>query len=132
VSQQFPARTEIVIAAHSIYSRDLALSVFYVVGHVKGWLRGESFETRSRDVNLSVFVDSVCLQAGQLSGGDGLRSVNCRSIVSVRERDIDGVAKGPLRVAKGYDTGTRYGMSDLPAIEMQGITEICWRFLRMP
>jgi hypothetical protein len=39
------ASSEMIIAAHSPYSPDLAPSNFYLFGHVKGVLRGESFET---------------------------------------------------------------------------------------
>jgi hypothetical protein len=39
------ARTAIVTAVHRPYSPDLAPSDFYLFGHVKGLLRGESFET---------------------------------------------------------------------------------------
>jgi histone-lysine N-methyltransferase SETMAR len=45
VSQQFMARNVMVIAAHAPYSPDLVPSDFYLFGHVKGLLRGESFET---------------------------------------------------------------------------------------
>jgi histone-lysine N-methyltransferase SETMAR len=45
VSQQFMARNKIVITSHPPYSPDLAPSDFYLFGHVKGLLRGESFET---------------------------------------------------------------------------------------
>jgi hypothetical protein len=37
-----------VIAANPPYSPDLAPSYFYLFSHVKGLLRGESFETRER------------------------------------------------------------------------------------
>jgi hypothetical protein len=38
----------IVVAAHPPHSPDLAPSDFYLFGHVKGLLRGESFETGER------------------------------------------------------------------------------------
>jgi hypothetical protein len=44
VPQQFMVRNEIVIAPNPPYSPDLALSDFYLFGHVKGLLRGESFD----------------------------------------------------------------------------------------
>jgi hypothetical protein len=44
-SQQFMSPNGMVITAHLPYSPDLALSDFYLFGHVKGLLRGESFET---------------------------------------------------------------------------------------
>jgi hypothetical protein len=37
-----------VIAAHPPYSLDLASSDFYLLGHVKGLLRGRSFEAGER------------------------------------------------------------------------------------
>jgi histone-lysine N-methyltransferase SETMAR len=48
VSQPFMAQNAMVIAAHRPYSPDLAPSDFYLLGHVKGLLRGESFETGER------------------------------------------------------------------------------------
>jgi hypothetical protein len=48
VSQQFMARSEMAIAAHHPHSPDLAPSDFYLFGHVKGLLRGDSFETREQ------------------------------------------------------------------------------------
>jgi hypothetical protein len=48
VSHQFMAGNAMVIAAHPPYSPDLAPSDFYLLGHVKGLLRGESFEARER------------------------------------------------------------------------------------
>jgi hypothetical protein len=48
VSQQFIAWTAMVIAAHPPYSPDLAPYDFYLFGHVRGLLRGESFETGER------------------------------------------------------------------------------------
>jgi hypothetical protein len=39
VSQQFMAQNAMVIAAHPLFSPDLASSDFYVFGHVKGLLR---------------------------------------------------------------------------------------------
>jgi histone-lysine N-methyltransferase SETMAR len=56
VSQQFTAHGKMVIAAHSPYSPDLAPSYFYVFGHVKGLLRGESFETGEQ---LSLAVEGI-------------------------------------------------------------------------
>jgi hypothetical protein len=41
-------RNEIVIAAHPPYSPDLAPSDFYLLGHVKCLVSGESFETGER------------------------------------------------------------------------------------
>jgi histone-lysine N-methyltransferase SETMAR len=48
VSQQFMAGNAVVIAAHPPYSPDLAPSDFYLLGHVRGLLRGESFEAGER------------------------------------------------------------------------------------
>jgi hypothetical protein len=48
VSQQFMAQNAMVIAAHQSYSPDLAPSDFYLLGHVEGLLRGESFEAEER------------------------------------------------------------------------------------
>jgi hypothetical protein len=45
VSQQFMAWNALVIAAQPPYSPVLAPSEFYLFGHVKSVLRGESFET---------------------------------------------------------------------------------------
>jgi hypothetical protein len=45
-----------VVDAHTPYSQDLALSDFYLFGHVKGLLRGELFETGER---LLSTVDSI-------------------------------------------------------------------------
>jgi hypothetical protein len=42
------AGNAMVIAAHPPYSPDLAPSDFYGLGHVKGLLRGESFEAGER------------------------------------------------------------------------------------
>jgi hypothetical protein len=39
------AKNAMVVAANRPYSPALALSDFYLFGHVKGLLRGESFET---------------------------------------------------------------------------------------
>jgi hypothetical protein len=38
----------VVVADHPSYSPNLAPSDFYLFGHVKGVLRGESFETREQ------------------------------------------------------------------------------------
>jgi histone-lysine N-methyltransferase SETMAR len=51
VSQQFMARSVMVIAAHPPSSPDLAPSDFYLFGDVKGLLRGESFEAGERLVS---------------------------------------------------------------------------------
>jgi histone-lysine N-methyltransferase SETMAR len=48
VSQQFMAGNTMVIAAHPPYSPDLAPSDFYLLGHMRGLLRGESFEGGER------------------------------------------------------------------------------------
>jgi histone-lysine N-methyltransferase SETMAR len=56
VSQQFMSRNEMVIAANAPYSPDLAPSDFHLFDHVKGLLRGESFETGER---LLSAVDSI-------------------------------------------------------------------------
>jgi hypothetical protein len=48
VSYQFMAGNAMVIAAHPPYSPDLAPSDFYLLGHVKGLLRGGSFEAGER------------------------------------------------------------------------------------
>jgi histone-lysine N-methyltransferase SETMAR len=48
LSQQFMAGNAMVIAVHPPYSPDLAPSDFYLLGHVRGLLRGESFETGER------------------------------------------------------------------------------------
>jgi hypothetical protein len=45
VRPQDMAQNAMVIAAHAPYSLDLAPSDFYLFGHVKGLLWGESFET---------------------------------------------------------------------------------------
>jgi transposase len=45
MSQEFMDRNPMAIAARPPYSPDLAPSYFYLFGHVKGLLRGESFET---------------------------------------------------------------------------------------
>jgi hypothetical protein len=45
VSQQLMAQNSVLVAAHSLYSPSLAPSGFYLFAHVKGLLRGESFET---------------------------------------------------------------------------------------
>jgi hypothetical protein len=42
------AGNEMVIAAHPPYSPDLAPSEFYLLGHARGLLRGESFEAGER------------------------------------------------------------------------------------
>jgi hypothetical protein len=42
------AGNAMVIAAHPPYSPDLAPSYFYLLGHVKSLLRGESFEAGER------------------------------------------------------------------------------------
>jgi hypothetical protein len=46
-SQRFLVRNVMVKAANPPYSPDLAPSDFYLFGHVKGVLRGDSFELRS-------------------------------------------------------------------------------------
>jgi hypothetical protein len=48
MSQHFMARNAMVIAAHPPYSPDLAPSDFYLFGHVKRLLGGESFEAGER------------------------------------------------------------------------------------
>jgi histone-lysine N-methyltransferase SETMAR len=48
VSQQFMAGNAMVLAVHPPYSPDLAPSDFYLLGHVKGLLRGWSFEAGER------------------------------------------------------------------------------------
>jgi hypothetical protein len=47
-SQQFMAQNAMEIATHPPCSLDLASSDFYLFGHVKDLLRGESFETGER------------------------------------------------------------------------------------
>jgi hypothetical protein len=42
------AQTAMVVAAHPAYSPDLTPSDFYLLGHVKGLLRGESVEAGER------------------------------------------------------------------------------------
>jgi hypothetical protein len=42
------ARNAMAIAAHTPYSPDLSPSDFYLFGHMKGWLKRESFETGER------------------------------------------------------------------------------------
>jgi hypothetical protein len=48
VSQQFMAGNAMVITAYPPYSPDLGPSDFYLLGHVKGLLRGASFEAGER------------------------------------------------------------------------------------
>jgi hypothetical protein len=45
ILQLFSAQTGMRMATHTPYSPDLAPSDFYLFGHMKGPLRGESFET---------------------------------------------------------------------------------------
>jgi hypothetical protein len=48
MSQHFMAQYAIAITVNPPYSPDLAPSDFYLFGHVKGLLRGESFEAGER------------------------------------------------------------------------------------
>jgi hypothetical protein len=48
LSQEFMARNQMARAVQPPYSLDLAPSDFYLFGHVKGLLRGESLETGER------------------------------------------------------------------------------------
>jgi hypothetical protein len=45
VSQQFLTQNAMVMVANFPYSPDMVPYDFYLFGHVKGLLRGESFET---------------------------------------------------------------------------------------
>jgi histone-lysine N-methyltransferase SETMAR len=48
VSQQFMGQAAMAIASHPLYSLNLAPSDFYLFGHMKEWLGGESFEAGER------------------------------------------------------------------------------------
>jgi hypothetical protein len=48
VASQFVAGNAMVIAAHPLYSPNLAHSDFYLLGHMRGLPRGRSFEAGER------------------------------------------------------------------------------------
>jgi hypothetical protein len=59
ISQQFLAQNGMRMATHLPYSPNLALSDFYLFGHVKGLLRGESFEMREDHLSVILVIQVI-------------------------------------------------------------------------
>jgi hypothetical protein len=78
VSQQFMARKAMAIAAHPPFSPDLDPSDFYLFGHVKRLLGGESCETEERLVSAvkSIWIPrKVDFDQGFSQGDDDARAM---------------------------------------------------------